>query len=379
MNSLNLVAYLVAPYDSFHRRPLIRALGRAISGHGRILCVEPWVRRLSGARSLRQVEENVYVYQPHVLPHESALHCLGSRRAHWRSNAKRLRRAIAEVMGSDGMRVAWAYKPEQLWLAGLADETHLVYECYDEYRFDMAGRQRPEICDLETKLLRAADLVFITSEELRPPRSALNDSVNLLPAGVDFELFSSPEADVPADLAALPSPRIGHVGNLMACLDLDLLRGLVASRPQWSFVHIGPVAQTVDIAGLRKLSNFHLLGQKPQQELPAYLKGLDAGLMLFEPSPFTRGVDPLKLYEYLAAGIPVVSTRFAPLGPTEEVIWVAEGPAEFTECLELALARPDPERQRVGIELARSRNWPVAAQQAVDALAALRPSLKAAA
>jgi len=379
MNSLNLVAYLVAPYDSFHRRPLIRALGRAISGHGGILCVEPWVRRLSGARSLRQAEENVYVYQPHVLPHESALHCLGVQTAHWRSNAKRLRRAIAEVMGSDGMRVAWAYKPEQLWLAGLADETHLVYECYDEYRFDMAGRQRPEICDLETKLLRAADLVFITSEELRPARSALNDSVNLLPTGVDFELFSSPEADVPADLAALPRPRIGHVGNLMACLDLDLLRGLVASRPQWSFVHIGPVAPTVDIAGLRKLPNFHLLGRKPQAEVPAYLRGLDAGLILFKPNRFTSGVDPLKLYEYLATGIPVVSTRFAPLGPAKDIVWTAGGLPEFVERLELALACDDPARRQAGIELARSRNWPIVAQQAIEALATLRAPLMAAA
>lgn len=376
---MNLVIYLVGEYETFHRRTMIRALARALDGQGKVLCVEPWVRGLGGDHDLRHLEPSLSVYRPHVLPHESALHKIGAWKAHWQANAKRLRAAIRETFGSDGDIVAWMYKPDQLWLRGMAQEKHLVYECYDEYRLNMSGKRLDDVREKEHELLRAADQVFVTSERLLAGRSELNPSIKVVPNGVDFELFSSRAAKVPEELAKLPRPRIGHIGNLMECLDLDLLRGLIESRPEWSFVHIGPVSVGADADHLKSLPNFHMLGVKPQAELPAYLAGLDVALMLFKQNRFTEAVDPLKLYEYLAARVPVVSTRFAALGQAEDAVWLARDASDFLDCIEEALTHDSPQRKLTGLAVAKSRDWSELARQALESLVTLNEPEEAAA
>lgn len=378
MKSLHLVIFLVAPFDTFHRRPMIRALAKALRGRGSILCVEPWSRGIGSGQSLRQIEPNLYVHRPQVLLYESALHKMGAEKTHWRLIARRLRKVIDSTLGAEGLRVAWLYKPEQVWLAGMANEAHLLYECYDEYRYDMSGRALDDVRELEHKILDIADIVCVTSEQLLAGRDTFCDLTKVVPNGVDFELFNSRPDKIPDDLQKLPRPRIGHIGNLMECLDLDLLRGLIESRPAWSFVHIGPVSPDADTTPLHELPNLHFLGVKPQEDLPAYMSGLDAGLMLFKQNRFTNAVDPLKLYEYLAAGIPVVSTRFASLGQAEEVIWIARDLPEFIDCLEEALTHDGPQRKLDGLKLAMSRDWSQAARQVVEALDDLKtPALRA--
>jgi len=368
MRSMNIIFYLVGPYDDFHRGPMIRTLASRLEGRGEVLCVEPWGRGLKGGSEVRQVGSNIHVYRPNVLPHESLLHRLGARDAHWRSLSRRLRSVVDSVMGPSVLRIAWLYKPEQLWLAGMAEETDLVYECYDEYQYDMLGQPLPEIRRLEQKLLKIADQVFVTSERLRPPRAAYNQTTMVVPNGVDFERFASPTGTVPKDILSLPRPRIGHVGRLMRCLDLGLLREAAAARPEWTFIHIGPIAPEVDASPLQSLPNFHFLSARPQSEIPACLKGLDAALMFFRKNRFTDGVDPLKLYEYIAAGLPVVSTPFGTIRETDGTLWVASDPSGYVEAIEQALTRVGPQRRIAGLLMAKSRDWSVLAGRMMEAL-----------
>jgi len=128
-----------------------------------------------------------------------------------------------------------------------------------------------------------------------------------------------PALAVPAELAALPAPRIGFVGAISAYkLDLTLLETLARRHPHWSFVLIGPVGEgdpSTDVAALAALGNVHLLGTRPYNALPAYLKGLDLGLLPLRLTPYTQAMFPMKFFEYLAAGLPVVATAIDALQP----------------------------------------------------------------
>lgn len=375
MKNIDIVAFLTGPYDTFYRRPLIEALGSGLSGRGRILCIEPWTSGQDGTPEIEQKAMNVFVHKPHIQFSGSASHQQAAINSAWKSNAKHLRSVADRVLGKDGTRTAWIYRPEQIWTIGLADESYLVYECCNDYRFDLSGRRLNDVSDMDRKLLRFADLVFAASEQLYLSRAQFNDSVHLLPNGVDFHRFSYADTELPADLAVLPGPRIGNIGSLTACDDLNLLHNIVASRPEWSFVHIGPIAADIDITALRNLPNLHFLGVKPQAEMPAYVKGLDVGMMLFNRNRFTNSIDPLKLYEYLAAGIPVVSTRFAPLGDVEWFIQIADSPFAFLGCLDQALQNAGNEAVAAGREYAQNRDWTHIVLEAQKALGILEPPI----
>src|SRR5262249_55743245 len=153
-------------------------------------------------------------------------------------------------------------------------------------------------------------------ETLCRDRKRFNPNTHWVPNGVDVDHFSQRAA--PADdVRDLPRPRLGFVGGLSEWVDLGLVAHLARARPDWSLILVGPVG--IDAAPVRNLPNVRLLGPRPYAALPAYLVAMDEGLIPFEQSPVTYHADPIKAYEYLAAGLPVVATdlpalrRLAPL------------------------------------------------------------------
>ena len=111
----------------------------------------------------------------------------------------------------------------------------------------------------------------------------------------------------PSDQAAIPHPRIGFAGVIDERMDIELVRGVAEARPDWHLVLLGPVAK-IDPATLPRLPNIHWLGMKPYPELPRYFGGWDVGMLPFAHNAATRFISPTKTPEYLAAGLPVVST-----------------------------------------------------------------------
>ena len=168
-------------------------------------------------------------------------------------------------------------------------------------------------------LTRRADLVITTAENLRASRAVLNPHTYHVANAADVAHFGralDPTLPLPADIAAIPQPRIGVIGVHDERLDVEAIEAIALADPAWQVVLVGPVREgDVDEARLRALPNVHLLGDKPLAELPAYLKALDVALIPYKLNELTRNIFPLKLFEYLAGGVPVVSAALPELAP----------------------------------------------------------------
>jgi glycosyltransferase involved in cell wall biosynthesis len=295
-------------------------------------------RLLRGLRPPRQVRERLWVWSPLVIPlqHRALVRALN--RLSLRAGLElwsRLLRLEHDLL--------WTYNPMTTRLFPTAGFGTVVYHCVDEIEAQR-GMPAREIGEAERQLLAAANYCFVTAEHLLETRRAHCSSIHYFPNVADFEHFSKardPETLVPKDLATLPRPRIGFVGAISdQKLDLDLLRLVAQTHPEWSIVLIGKVGEGdpwTNIEPLRGLPNIHLLGPKPYESLPAYLKGFDAAVLPAASNDYTRGMFPMKFFEYLAAGCPVVSTALPALRRFTDVAYLAQTHADFIVGVEKAL------------------------------------------
>jgi hypothetical protein len=301
-----IVIYLLGEWVHFHRRPMIEAMGRNAQGVANILCVNPiWCARQVTARSpeprldrrtrigLEKIYENLYVLTP--LLHWPLFFRLLATYFHPIVRyliGPQVQAALREIDASSKNRVTWIYHPWQIDCLGLIGERCVVYECYDEIRLGaFTDKPQPSIEKLERKLLRRADLVFVTAESLYESRSQLHHNVHYISNGTDFQLFSQIyDADLPvaSDLLSIPLPRIGFVGNISNVLDFPLLEHVAVTNSTWSIVLIGPVHESAidEVTALRRLSNVYFLGMKRYSELPCYLKGFDVAIIPFKINEF---------------------------------------------------------------------------------------------
>lgn len=141
-------------------------------------------------------------------------------------------------------------------------------------------------------------------------------------------------------------------------LDVEALEALADADPSWHVVLIGPLKPgQVDEARLRRRPNIHLLGEKPRNELPGYLKGMAVALVPYRANELTRNIFPLKLFEYLAAGLPVVAGGLPELQRFAGTIGVAGGPSDYPELVRRALAEDGPEKRAARVALAAQNTW----------------------
>lgn len=208
---------------------------------------------------------------------------------------------------------------------------------------------------LHRDLLRQADLVTAVSATLvsevqgRVRRSAVVHN------GCDFAAFSRPTAP-PRELEELPRPRIGFVGGVSWRVDTDLLAAVARQRPDWSICLVGEVERRPPPA-----ENLVLLGHRPYEQLPALVQGFDVGIVPYRRDVFNDASFPLKVFEYLAAGIPVVTTCLPELAGLEPHVRRADDPHGFVLAVERALAEgPGPDACRA---LARAHSWAARARQ----------------
>ncbi len=203
--------------------------------------------------------------------------------------------------------VLWFYTPMMWPLAQGVEVEAIVYDCMDELsQFKFAP---PALKAREAELLRAADVVFTGGYSIWEAKKLSHDNIHPFPSSVDARHFAQARKGMPlpADMAAIPGPRLGFYGVIDERIDLDLLDHLAAQRPDWQIIMVGPVVK-ISEDDLPRRPNLHYLGGKSYAELPAYLSGWDVALMPFAINEATRFISPTKTPEYLAAGRPVVST-----------------------------------------------------------------------
>jgi glycosyltransferase involved in cell wall biosynthesis len=246
--------------------------------------------------------------------------------------------------------------PQALDLIEGIPRSGLVYHCADDYA--EVSVFPPSFAELETRLLESADLVITTAEPLRDKKSPWNPHTFAVPNGVSFDHFTAaldPNTMVPADLQPIPGPIIGFVGGVAEWLDLELIASIARRRKDWSFVLIGPIL--VDVSVLRDESNVFLLGPRPYFSLPSYLKGIDVATIPFLMNELTRNADPIKLYEYLAAGLPVVSTDMPQVRRLQPLIEVADAVDGFEQAIERALNDRSRSAAEGRVSEARKHSW----------------------
>jgi glycosyltransferase involved in cell wall biosynthesis len=208
----------------------------------------------------------------------------------------------------------------------------LVYHCADDY---VHVRGFPtSLPELEAELCRRADLVVTTSRTLCEERARYNAQTHWVPNGVEVDRFSRPAAPA-IELARIGRPVVGFVGGLSQWLDIGLLAHIARERPGWSLALIGPAS--VDLSRLDGLANVHRLGPRPYRDLPRYLAGMDVALVPFVQDSVTWHADPIKTYEYLAAGLPVVATDLPALRRLGDVVRLATSPETFVNQIQAAL------------------------------------------
>jgi glycosyltransferase involved in cell wall biosynthesis len=342
-----------------------------LARQGRVLYVEPlrsplWALRRASTQSNRPAGElapvatNLWVLNlpPVFVPLElyrrlPLLRSLNS----WLMSL--LVRRAARQLGLN-KPVVWAYlithAGAPLWRAAEVS----VYDCIDEWAgcTNDAGLKR-YFTALDRQMCSEADVLFLGSSALAAQRSALNERHRLVPQGVDLQHFLPPDdGKLPEDLAHLPGPVIGLVGVLnRERIDIDLLCQMAASRPDWSIVLVGPVWDGLDTARLDRHPNIHRLGNRPRETLGRYLAGFDVCMLPYLINDFTRNIFPLKLFEYLAAGKPFVSTPVPACMEFEDMIRIAEGPDAFVAAVEAAMAEDTPALRERRITLARQNDW----------------------
>lgn len=307
----------------------------------------------------RQVAENLYVYYPPPLlispGHLRSTDVMNRRWLGWM-----IKRAATRL----GLRapILWLYDPYVIEPRGQFGEKLVCYDCNDDTSsFAALEYKQRNMQAADARMTRRADLVLATSRELYRHKRTLNDNVHYLPSGVDFELFNSARSSdfAPAeDLNVTRGPVVAYVGSLTNYrIEWGWIEALALGMPELTILLIGPLIEPAPESVIR-LANVRFVGPKPPAELPRYLKLCTAGLIPYKGEAFLKACQPTKTFEYLAAGLGVVSAPIPDLEPYAEVVRFAASPEAFVQRTRelLELARNEAFRARC-VEIARGQTW----------------------
>jgi glycosyltransferase involved in cell wall biosynthesis len=222
---------------------------------------------------------------------------------------------------------------------------------------------------VEARLIREADLVCATAGVLAQRPREVSPQVLLLPNGVDLGAFPAPAAVRSGNRTAT----VGYVGALGPWFDVEALAAAARELPDWSFRLAGQV-EDPEVAALAGLPNLETIGEIPFAEVPGFLAGLDVALVPFRDLPLTRAVDPVKLYEALAMGLPVVARRLPETARwAEPLVYLYDDPAGFVRQLRRAVEERSPEIARERRRVAEGESWDRRASALLQSVGLLKP------
>lgn len=331
------------------------------------------LRRLrDGLRPLREMD-GLHVLSPLVVPlHTNRLvrelnaHLLGGY-VSWAVRRLALRRPVL-----------WSFVPQAEVLLGGLEFSQIVYYTDDDYPAK-AGIDGESFLAAERRFAPRADVILASAPELVTRMRTLSENVLYAPNVADTRLFADALSPGPVDeqLALLPEPRVVFVGAIIAAkIDLELVTELARLRPSWSFAFVGPVGPgepRTNVDALRGIPNVHLLGHRPYEALPSVLRGAAATIVPYRLDGEMRSVFPMKTYEYLAAGRPVVSTPLETLADESDVV-KASGAEEFAARLQEAIETDSEDLRAERSRRAQAHSWEARLEQIAEALGERSPA-----
>jgi glycosyltransferase involved in cell wall biosynthesis len=274
--------------------------------------------------------------------------------------ARMLRRLAA---GLPQPVVLWIYDPGAAGMAGRCGEVFALYDCVDDYAEQTtSARKRAMVASCDRMAALRSRLVFTTSTEMYERQRHLNSETHLVPNAGDYEHFA---AAVDRGFAApevldLPRPVLGFAGNFLASkVDFGLLEHVARALPHATLLLIGPAtaATAPVLQRLARIPNVRWLGPKLYSELPRYVAVFDVGLIPYVSNAYTRSCFPLKLYEYLAAGKPVVATGLPQLASMEPDVVLVDEATSFVDEVAKAAGRDDEVDRLRRKQLASRNTW----------------------
>lgn len=315
----SIICFSATNWNFLFQRP--QQLMQRLAREYRVAYINPPVASKEGSLEdagfkCRQIASNLYVFTPLRPPNISRF---------------RMQSCCCEIMNRIIEKYAlhqpilWFNRPEPVYLCGRLGEKLIIYDCIDD--FTAFSRATEYTVWSDQALTAIADIVFVVSESLYEEKALLNRRVYLVPNACDFEHFSKSMTDIkiPVALKKIEGPRIGFVGALYEWIDFDLLQKL-AEAGKWSVVLIGPKQRGLLTP---ERHNLYYLGTKPYRLLPNYIKGFDVCIIPFKKCEIAQKSSPVKTYEYLASGKPVVATGIPEVEKFGAVAEISQSHDEF--------------------------------------------------
>lgn len=305
--------------------------------------------------SIHSVTDNLMVVVPHLLPGTGPDEAVNQQRV-----------LLDQLLTEQRIQnyALWYYTPMALPFSDHLRPRLTVYDCMDELSAFMGAPQ--SLIEQERRLMNRADVVFTGGYSLYEAKQKRHPRVFAFPSCIDYDHFSQTQTGGsrqplpdPADQQAIAGPRIGYSGVIDERLDLALIAEVASRRPDWQFIFLGPVVK-INPDELPQGPNLHYLGMKNYAELPAYFSNWQAAMMPFAINEATRYISPTKTPEYLAAGLPVVSTPVRDVvrtyGGWERVV-IADSASAFESGLSLVLRNSFGSDQPELNQFLREQSW----------------------
>lgn len=274
----------------------------------------------------KRVKKNLYVLTPFVFPFPAS------------SLAKKLNKKLLVFQIGKALKQIkksplqiWSFTPEISYILNHFKEEKVIYYCVDDHA-SFSGYDKKQVLMDEKELCTKSDLVITTSTALHKAKKDWNKNTILIPHGVEFDHFNkavTKDLACPEEIVDIQSPKFGFFGLIRDWVDLDLIASVAGKKPQWNFIFIGDADSNVNLSKYKKFKNIYFLGRKKYDELPAFCRYFDIGIIPFKVNELTYAVNPIKLREYLSAGLPVISTPMPEVKLYESFVHIVKNADEF--------------------------------------------------
>lgn len=312
-----------------------------------------WRKCRSLAKWLKKADDNLYIFSPVFVPVQGKKMCdvLNNRILAWQ---------IKTACRIAGMKdpLLWI---ENVRAADLLDHfknSTKIYHvsdlfCHDDYISNQTAQK-----NREKRISQTADVIICVSKELFTLKKQDHPNVHYLPHGVDFEAYqhAADDGHIPEEVQHIPHPIAGYFGTLTGSNDIALWEHCAANLPDVSFVLAGRVTGG-DYSRLLAMKNVYMPGFIPYEKIPALCAAFDVCMLNWKMSPWIRSCNPLKMFEYMASGRPIVSVAIQEIEQYNELISMAADREEFCRLLRWELTHDTPQRSRQRIEIARQHDW----------------------
>lgn len=321
-----ILVFTMVDWPIFMRRKMVYALAEAAQKHNSVviavnrpLCKfstiikkPERVQEFFDKPKLEQLAENLYLFSPHYFIHDRiSTHSKFLENL----NLKYLRKAYLDLCGRlniiEENPLIWFYHPIQNYVLDLFQNSFSVFEIKDNLsNFD--GHENILTNRLEEKRRNQIDLLLTVTGSSLEKYGKYYSTAWMSGNGLDRAIYNKlidPKLKPDKDIMQLNSPRIGYAGLISDRLDWELIENIVRQKPHWNFIFVGPISKSVPYEKINKYENIHFTGKVEHSRIPAILKTFNVGIMPYKDNEFFRFSNPLKFYEFAAAGVPMVSSN----------------------------------------------------------------------